>query len=128
MSRKKKEPDLIVDGFHRLERRYLSDKPPKIKWGVRYQAWPDREKISYLEKLAATMNHAAFLVQGERDQFGALCEKKEAQIVAMKKALDENNNMIQSEITRQNKEKQELLAVIAKLNARVRELERGGNN
>ncbi len=123
-----KPDDLIAAGFHRLDKHLVSNHPPKIKWGTLYQAFPDSKKITYLEKLAASMNHAAHLIQGERNQLGELCEKKEAQIQSMKTALDQNNAMIQSEITRTNAERQDYNKAIAGLNATIRELRNGNNH
>jgi hypothetical protein len=122
------EQDLLAEGFHRLEPRLVEKRPPKIKWGPIYQAKPALEKIIYLEKLAAAMNHAAYLVQGERDKLGELCAKKEQQLVAMKEALNQNNNMIQVQVTKMNEERQQYNKAIAVLNARVRELEEAASH
>ena len=120
-----KEADFIGAGFHKVEN--VTDRPPRIKWGMIYQSKSMRDKIKYLEKLASVMNHAAYLIQNERNELIVLAEKKEQQIVAMKKALDQNNAMIQSEITKMNAEHQEYFKEIKNLRDRIRELERGGN-
>lgn len=52
------------------------------------------------------MNHAASLIQTERNQLNKLCELKEQQIEKMKEAMDANNNMLQSEIAKINEERQ----------------------
>ena len=122
------EEDLVAKGFHRLDSKLITDKPPKIKWGDIYNNWADVQKVKYLEKLAASMNHAASLIQNERDQLNELMELKEAQIVSMKEALDANNKMIQSEITRTNEEKQNYHKLISELNAQIRELKSGNNS
>lgn len=126
MSKVNGEADFLGKGFHRLDDHLIPKRPPKIKWGPIYLSKTDAEKVAYLEKLAAAMNHAAHLIQGERDQLGGLCEKKEEQIASMKTALDQNNAMIQSQITKMNAEKQELLNAIITKNNRIRELEGGG--
>ncbi len=115
----KKEPDFIAAGFHKLEQP-LSKRPPKIKWGPIYRAMGMRRKIEYLEKLAATMNHAAYLIQEERNQWAELATKKEKQLLLMKEALDQNNSMIQGEITRMNEEKQKYLKAIKDLKDEIR--------
>jgi chromosome segregation ATPase len=119
------EEDLIAAGFHRLDNHLVTKRPPKIKWGEVYKTWADSQKIAYLEKLSSSMNHAAHLIQGERDELNDLCEKKEDQLRSMKDALDQNNGMIQDQITRMSEEKQELLTAIAQRNTRIRELESG---
>ena len=100
------QEDLIAKGFHKLDDKLLVVKPPKILWGGIYQASSNEEKIEYLEKLAATMNHAASLIQDERNQLNKLCELKEQQIEKLKEAMDANNNMLQSEVAKINEERQ----------------------
>lgn len=100
------QEDLIAQGFHKLDDDLIVAKPPQILWGRIYQESSDEEKIEYLEKLASTMNHAAALIQDERNQLTELCELKEQQIEKLKKAMDANNNMLQSEITKINEERQ----------------------
>jgi flagellar capping protein FliD len=116
------QDNYVGAGFHRLDKNLVPAKPPRIKWGDIYKKWPEDQKVAYLEKLASSMNHAARLIQGERDQLGRLCEQKERQIITLKKALDENNVMIQSEITRMNEDRQQFNAKIASLNKELREL------
>ena len=100
------QEDLIAKGFHKLDDKLIVAKAPKILWGGIYQASSNEEKIEYLEKLAATMNHAASLIQDERNQLNKLCELKEQQIEKMKEAMDQNNRMIQSEVAKMNEERQ----------------------
>ena len=100
------QEDLIAQGFHKLDDKLIVAKPPKIAWGRIYQASSNEEKIEYLEKLASTMNHAASLIQDERNQLNKLCELKEQQIEKLKEAMDANNLMLQSEVTKINEERQ----------------------
>lgn len=122
---RKKKPDLIVAGFHRLDRK-LEDRPPKIRWGPIYRSMGMREKLRYLEKLAAAMNHAAHIIQGERNQWAELAAAKEQKIIAVSKALRENNAMIQAEITKMNEERQHYFAEIKALRDKLRETEERG--
>ena len=116
--------DFVGAGFHKLDEKILTLRPPKIQWGLIYRDWDDKKKIEYLEKLASSMNHAAALIQDERNQLNALMAKKEEQLVAMNKAIEQNNAMLQSEIGRMNAEKQEYNEAIAVLNRRIKELEK----
>jgi hypothetical protein len=118
------EPDLVAAGFHRLDRK-LEAKPPKIQWGPIYLRMSPDEKIKYLEKLAAAMNHAAHLVQTERNQLGELATKKEQKLQEMQRTLDANNGMIQTEITKMNEERRRFLAENKRLRDRIRALEKG---
>lgn len=116
--------DLVTAGFNRLDKDF-SQRPPKIKWGKLYGKKTDHQKIEYLEKLAATMNHAAFVISEERNKFGRLAETKERQIKQAQAALNANNAMIQSEITKMNADRQSYAAEIKKLRDRIRELNNG---
>jgi len=100
------QEDLLAQGFHKLDDKLLVVKVPKIAWGKIYQSSSNEEKIEYLEKLASTMNHAASLIQDERNQLNKLCELKEQQIEKLKEAMDANNNMLQSEVAKINEERQ----------------------
>jgi len=119
------QDNYVGAGFHRLGKGLVHKKAPKIKWGIEYVAWPPERKISYLEKLAASMNHAAFLIQNERNDIMELLIKKEQQIVSMKKALGQNNTMIQEQITAMNAERQKYNAAIVALKAELREAGNG---
>lgn len=114
------ELDRVAEGFKRVPVVAL---PPKIKWGDEFLAWDDQKKIDWLKKFAEAMNHAADTIMKERDDLGRLCELKEAQLQQMQETVDNNNLMLQSEITKMNSYKQEVSAHCAKLNARIRELE-----
>lgn len=100
------EADFIAMGFHKLDSKLLTRRPPKITWGKAYKGLTDAEKIEYLEKLAATMNHAASLIQDERNELLKLCELKEGQIGQMKKAMIANDSMLHAEVEKINAERQ----------------------
>ena len=119
------EDDLIAEGFVQLDERYLSRRPPHIKWGVKFESWSDAEKIDYLKGLAQTMNHAASLVQDERDQLNEVCEKKEALLVKAALDLQANNTMLQQQITEMNALRQGYHAHVAELNKQIKALSNG---
>ena len=121
------QSDFVGAGFHRLKDHLIDKRPPKIKWGLLYHKKTDAEKISYLEKLAATMNHAAALISKERDYFGRLVEEKEQRIIELTRALGGNSDMLQSEVTRMNADRQSMVDEITKLKQRIRTLEDGDN-
>ncbi len=100
--------DFVGQGFHKLDDDLISTHPPKIKWGIQYQNMSDKEKIAYLEKLAATMNHAAYLIQEERNNILIFNGQQEDKIIEMAKALETNQDMVVSEITKVNNERQEM--------------------
>ena len=98
--------DLVAAGFLELGKNSVSAKPPKIRWGLLYKGFKDSEKIEYLEKLASSMNYAAFIIQKERDDLLDLCIKQEKKIIAMDMAMEANQDMVQAEITKVNAERQ----------------------
>jgi len=121
------DQEYIGEGFERLQPKLVSNNPPKIKWGMKYQEWNDQEKIAFLEKFGSSMNHAAALIQGERNELGKLCELKEQQLMQQQKTVDQVGKMMEQEITRMNSMRQSYNAEIARLNQRIRELEGGDN-
>ena len=118
-----KGKDFVMEGLHRLDPDIVVDKAPKIAWGHRYKMWSDARKLKYLENLASSMNHAAFLIQNERDELNVLCEKKEAMLMTMASNLDGNNGMIQHQMTLLNEERQLWNKAASDMKKRIRELE-----
>ncbi len=124
----KDEQDFLGTGFERLDDDIVVKNPPRIAWGKKYDQKTDADKILYLQKLASAMNHAAFLIQNERNDLLKTLSQKEQQVISMAASLDANNNMIQQQITKMNAEKQKTFKTIASLNRRIREYENGDNN
>ncbi len=119
----KDSQDFLGEGFLRLDDDLVVAKAPKIAWGDGYNMMTDAKKIKYLEKLASTMNHAAYLVQSERDDLVKLYDEKELKVRSLSESLNANNDMIQQQITKMNEEKQKFLKSIASLKATIREYE-----
>lgn len=95
-----------------------------INFGEDFQKWPDSRKMTYLKKLASSMNHAADIMQQERNK--ALEEQ-----IRLKEQMDnmESNLVIQKDIvlrtiTANNTAKDEYIALIQKLEAEVRSKDR----
>lgn len=116
---------MIAAGFHRVDPEILAKKAPTIKWGEIYKKWTDKEKVAWHEKFSSSMNHAAALIQDERDKLNVLCHQKEQQLRQVAKAIESNNAMLQQEVTRMNEQRQGYNAQIAKLNAEIRALKNG---
>ncbi len=53
------------------------------------------------------MNHAAYLIQEERNNLFKVEDLKEEQINSLKEAMEQNMLMLQLEITKMNSERQE---------------------
>jgi len=135
--------DFIAKGWKKLDKELMVDEPPKISWGGIFLGerpdpkksligvpyfWTDSDRLSYTTKLAEAMNHAASLIQGERNKLLELLELKVGQLKQMSEAMEQNNLMLQTEITKMNENKQHYHAKIAELNRTIRELKAHGNN
>lgn len=122
------QADFIGKGFKQLDENLCPVNPPRIAWGDEYKQWGSDRKIKYLEKLASTMNYAAWKIQEERNQLQSLCERKEKQIEALKQAIEQNNNMIQQQIAEMNAKSQGYHKVVKQLDEKIRKLESGNNS
>ncbi len=101
----------------------MEQKPPKIKLLDGFHKRTSEDQYSYLLRLASTMNHAAKLMQDERDKMVKLVETKEQQLEKQKLAMQANNDMVQRIVTQVNDEKQKMFDTIAERNTKIRELE-----
>ena len=115
----------VTDGLVSAD---IAPVPPRVHWGEDFQSWDDAKKISYLTKFAEGMNDAVDRIQRERDELGRLVELKEKQLMQAKPMIEQNNMLLQHEITRMNEYRQETNSTISRLNARIRELESAGGN
>lgn len=116
-----KYPDLMVEGFHELDSHLLEPNAPKIAWGEKYKKMTHHDQVRYLKNIASAMNHAAYLIQNERNDMIDLCRKQEEQIKIQQEAVDQNNLMLTTEITKMNELKQKYNAEIARLNQVIRD-------
>ena len=117
---KSMEADLKKKGFRKLDPKLIDHNPPNIKWGDIFEGvkreknkstdekdyfWDDKDRIEYLKKLARTMNHAASLIQDERNDLLKLLGLKEKQLEKMDKTLEANTEMVHSELEKINEER-----------------------
>lgn len=119
------EPDLLVEGFEKLDDYLLDRQAPKLSLLSGFYRKDHQTQVHYLLRLASTMNHAAKLISQERDKLVDLLVLKDKQLKILTDRMDANNVMIQSEVTRMNVQKQEYHANISELGAKIRELENG---
>lgn len=114
--------DFAIEGFHKLDEGIIEARPGKIRWSDKFMERSAEDRCVYLEKLANTMNHAAYLIQNERDQLNELCDLKERQLEALNNGMRQNSNMLQQEVERMNRQRQEYHDNIKRLNAQIRSL------
>lgn len=100
----KNESDFVGDNFERY-----SKNAPRIDIGGEFDKRSDKDKIEYLIKLASSLNHAAQLIQKERNELNDLLFSKEAQLTAAYEKITAGQMMIHKQLVRVNEEKQKLL-------------------
>jgi len=107
-------------GFVPIDKKYISARAPKVKWGEIYSRWPEDKKVEYLEKLAASQNEAAARIMAERDELNKLCALKEEQLTKMEKQVRVNNDMLQQQVTAMNQERQDYNAQLMQLSVELK--------
>jgi hypothetical protein len=114
----------MVEGIHRLDDNLIENRPPHIKWKDEFKDMKDVEKVPVLTALAESMNQAAYLIQIERNELNVLCEYKEKQLIQLKEAMQQNMDMLTSEVTIMNENRQGFNEEVARLNRLNRKLEK----
>lgn len=92
---------------------------PMIKFGDDFEKWNDERKINYLKRLASSMNHAADLMQKERNLALASLKEMKTVLEAIQENLEIQKKIVVNNLTADNAEKQELFL-------RIQDLERIG--
>jgi len=115
----------LIEGFKILDENLLERNAPKIQWGGLWKQRSHEDQIKYLQNLASTMNHAAWLIQEERNQLITICETKDAQLKTLQVSIEQNNDMLQTELVKMNERGHVYKKEIARLNIVIRELESG---
>jgi hypothetical protein len=121
-------PNIEPDGLGDLKRIKrlpgMRSKAPPIKWGADYQKLSLRRRLRYAENIASAMNHAADVIQTERQGLIEVARQQEKQIKQLAAELKNQGEIINSELTRANEEKQELLKKIVEQKHELLRLER----
>jgi len=94
---------------------------PAIKWGSGYLNRSDQDKISYLEKLASSLNDALSEMQDDRNRLSKIAFSQETQLRQAGLGASAQSDMLQQQITRWNADKEERLQRVQALQAQVRE-------
>jgi hypothetical protein len=94
---------------------------PRIRWGDEYQSWPIEKRLSYAERLASSMNHAADILQQERDKLIAVVQHQEAQLRENVAKYLEQGALLHRELGAAGAREQELATLVVQLQAEVKE-------
>lgn len=108
----------------------MSKHAPKIKWGDVYKTWSAKKQLKYAQDLASSMNHAADILQTERDELLVVCGNQNELITQLQSSYSQQSQITEHEITNQGGEQQKLFEEIVQikrenkaLKKRVKELE-----
>ena len=114
--------DFVGAGFKKIDPKYLEDNAPKVDWGKILHSKTPEQRMLYLKKFSSSMNYAASMISMERDQLTRFLLKKEEQLKKMMKAMEENNAMIQQQVTQMNEDRQGYNKHVANLNKEIKAL------
>lgn len=129
MSESTNYPDLEADTLGDLKKIIrlprMQKIAPDIRWGAEYQSWPVEQRLSYAEKLASSMNHAADVLQQERNELLVILRRKEEQLKHSSKQYLSQGETMHRELGAQDAEKQVLYLEIVRLKAQIKIAVRG---
>lgn len=100
----------------KVERLKLPDSAaPQIDFGQDFEEFDTERKIRYLKKLSSAMNHAADLIQRERDQLLKDIVVAVESVQNAENAVTIQKDIVVRSITSHNAEKQDLIKRIQEL-------------
>lgn len=103
-------PDMVWDEkMIRLPREKA--KAPRIQWGEKYQEWTVEQRLEYAEELACSMNHAADVMQQERNQLLVDINHMQGNIAALQQRIEKQNMHLATTIAQHNQELQKQYAI-----------------
>ena len=91
-----------------------------IDFSEEFEARSDRDKITYLKKLASSQNEALDLMQKDRDRIAGELTVMKALLSNAETALAIQRNIVQDSLTKSNEDSQETADRIHELETRVR--------
>ena len=81
---------------------------PKVQWGADIDLLPPVEQSRYYKRVAEAMNHAADILQQERNKLVEVAKAQEAQLVSKDQQVRAVTAQMEQLLTRTNAEKQQL--------------------
>lgn len=100
------------------------DNTHQISWGDEYKSWPVEKRLEYAEKLASSMNHAADILQKERDELIKTMVQQDLKLKANVKSYLNQGELMHKELGAADAEKQVLYQEIVSLKSQVKDLTR----
>tara|TARA_R110000751_G_scaffold12717_6_gene43694 strand:- start:3531 stop:3962 length:432 start_codon:yes stop_codon:yes gene_type:complete len=96
------------------------NKGHRLQFGEKFKKWNAAEQIEYLIKLASSMNHAADMIQRERDNLMQKHEQLFRTLESCEKNLDTQKQININIITSANAKEQKYIKDIQLLQSRVK--------
>ncbi len=93
----------------------------KIKWGDEYRSWPIEKRLDYAERLAASMNNAASVLQDERNNLLEVARSQEKQLEQAKVTAHQSTQIMHQQIAQTAAEKQQLYNQIVQLQSELKQ-------
>lgn len=121
-----KVPDLTSfegQGDVKKVERVPTKKVHMIAWGEEYKSWPVERRLEFAEKLASSMNHAADLLQQERNELLKIARAQDEQLKANSKSFAGQGQLIHKELAAADAEKQTLYQEIVDLKQQIKNLQ-----
>jgi len=97
---------------------------PKIRWGSEYLSWPIERRLNYAERLAYAMNHAADVLQQERNKLLVHVADLERKLEQNTHSYITQGELMHHELGMADSEKQGLYRQIVSLQSEVKEKDR----
>lgn len=99
----------------------MQSRAPDIRWGGEFESWGLRRQRDFAMRLASSMNHAADMLQQERNKLLELCKKQERLLESAQDGYRNQGQLMNNELGKANAEKQELYKQIVNLQAALKE-------
>ena len=102
------------------------EKVPKyrmIKFGEEFEKWSTTRQMNYLKKLASSMNHAAYVMQQERNALAEEVVLAKEQVVNAETSLAIQKKIVFKSITDTNQAKEDYINRIQVLEGKLRDRE-----
>lgn len=96
-------------------------KIPQITFGEDFEERTDQEKITYLKALASSMNHAADLMQKERNELAKELVKQKGLVVNAENSLSIQKQVVINQLLAGNQEVQKLSQQILGLQKQLKD-------
>jgi len=114
------EPDTLGELKSIKRHRDMKVIAPNIAWGEEYNSWSVEKRLHRAERVAAAMNHAADVLQKERDALVETCKHQEAQLKNNTQQYTAQGELLHSRLGQENAEKQKLYEKILSLKAAIK--------